>query len=132
MTGIAAASTFKDSIITSYRDHATHLVRGGTVKEVMGELLGKTCGAAGGVGGSMHMYKKENNFYGGAGIVGAQVPVGAGLALKHKMLGEPNVSFALYGADSYLAVLEGGGRGGIMEVVASAAYCGAFTNASQP
>jgi hypothetical protein len=73
ITGLTAGSTFNDSIITSYRDHALHLVRGGTVKEVIGELLGRVNGASLGIGGSMHMYKKKNNYYGGAGIVGAQV-----------------------------------------------------------
>lgn len=73
ITGLHAGSTLSDSIITSYRDHALHLIRGGTVKEVIGELLGKTVGASRGLGGSMHFYNKENNFYGGCGIVGAQV-----------------------------------------------------------
>lgn len=97
ITGLTAGATFQDSIITSYRDHATHIARGGTVKEVIGELLGRTVGASKGVGGSMHMYNIKNRYFGGAGIVGAQVPVGAGLGLAHKLRGEKNCSFALYG-----------------------------------
>lgn len=97
ITGLHAGSTLNDSIITSYRDHALHLMRGGTVKEVIGELLGKSVGASRGLGGSMHFYNKETNFYGGCGIVGAQVPIGAGLALAHKMKGDGNIAFALYG-----------------------------------
>lgn len=73
ITGLHAGCTMDDSIITSYRDHALHLCRGGTVKEVIGELLGRSVGASLGLGGSMHFYSKENNFYGGCGIVGAQV-----------------------------------------------------------
>ena len=73
ITGLHAGCTMGDSIITSYRDHALHLCRGGTVKEVIGELLGRSVGASLGLGGSMHFYSKENNFYGGCGIVGAQV-----------------------------------------------------------
>ena len=73
ITGITAGCDVGDSIITSYRDHAQHLVRGGTVKEVIGELLGRSNGASRGLGGSMHMYSKKHNNYGGSGIVGAQV-----------------------------------------------------------
>lgn len=57
--------------------------------------MGKTEGASKGVGGSMHMYLKEHNFYGGQGIVGAQVPVGAGLGLAHKYRKDGSVAFAL-------------------------------------
>lgn len=74
-----------------------HLIRGGTTKEVIGELMGKEVGASKGLGGSMHMYKKDWNWYGGCGIVGAQVPLGAGLAFKHKYKGERNVSITLFG-----------------------------------
>jgi pyruvate dehydrogenase E1 component alpha subunit len=71
--GLTAGSSFGDSIITSYRDHAVFVMRGGSVSEVIGELLGRSNGASLGLGGSMHMYKKKNNYYGGSGIVGAQV-----------------------------------------------------------
>ncbi|KAJ0407927.1 hypothetical protein ATCC90586_006299 [Pythium insidiosum] len=83
-TGVEAALDRTDSWITSYRNHCTMLARGGTVKEILGELFGMSAGAIKGKGGSMHFYKKENNFFGGQGIVGAQVPVGVGLAFASK------------------------------------------------
>jgi pyruvate dehydrogenase E1 component alpha subunit len=95
--GIGAVLTQTDSIVTSYRDHCIHLIRGGTVLEVIAELLGRKDGASKGLGGSMHMYKKEWGFYGGHGIVGAQIPVGTGLALKHKMSGDGGVAVAMFG-----------------------------------
>jgi len=95
--GIEAAASFKDSIVTSYRDHTYQYTRGDTVENVLGELLGKYCGPAKGKGGSMHMYNKANNFYGGNGIVGAQMPLGAGLGFAHKYRGDGGVAFALYG-----------------------------------
>mmetsp|Transcript_9697 Transcript_9697/g.22816 ORF Transcript_9697/g.22816 Transcript_9697/m.22816 type:complete len:394 (+) Transcript_9697:65-1246(+) len=100
-TGINNALTVEDSWITSYRCHCVALIRGGSVASVIGELFGNIDGYSKAKGGSMHMYNKEHNFYGGAGIVGAQVPVGAGLAFANKYNqkpGEPmNVAIACYG-----------------------------------
>eukprot|EP00891_Asterochloris_glomerata_P009427 jgi/Astpho2/9427/fgenesh1_pm.00145_%23_12_t len=95
--GMEAALTFQDSVIQSYRDHLTFIGRGGTVKACFAELLGRVDGAARGLGGSMHMYKAENNFYGGEGIVGDQVPLGAGLAFAHKYRNDGSVAVTLYG-----------------------------------
>jgi pyruvate dehydrogenase E1 component alpha subunit len=82
--GVSAALTLEDSWITSYRCHCIALARGGTVEGVLAELMGNAHGQTGGKGGSMHFYNKAQNFYGGQGIVGAQVPVGAGLAFANK------------------------------------------------
>ncbi|APA05245.1 hypothetical protein SS1G_09626 [Sclerotinia sclerotiorum 1980 UF-70] len=93
--GIEHSLTKEDDIITAYRCHGFALMRGASVKSIIGELLGRREGIAYGKGGSMHMFTK--GFYGGNGIVGAQVPVGAGLAFAHKYNGNKNVSVALYG-----------------------------------
>lgn len=86
-----------DSIITSYREHCHQITRGDTGGRVMAELMGKAGDSSGGRGGSMHLYYPENNFYGGNGIVGAQVPLGAGVAFAHKYRGENNLCVAAYG-----------------------------------
>ena len=84
-TGINAAFTDpEDSWITSYRCHCVALIKGGSVEKVLGELFGLQGGYTKGKGGSMHFYNKEHRFYGGQGIVGAQVPVGTGLAFANK------------------------------------------------
>lgn len=93
--GIEHAITKEDDVITSYRCHGFALMRGGTIRSIIGELLGRREGIAYGKGGSMHMFAK--GFYGGNGIVGAQVPVGAGLAFAHKYNGNKNASIILYG-----------------------------------
>src|ERR1700760_740608 len=93
--GIEHAIAKEDQIITAYRCHGFAYMRGGTVKSIIGELLGRRGGIAYGKGGSMHMF--THGFYGGNGIVGAQVPVGAGIAFANQYLGKPNVTLALYG-----------------------------------
>ncbi|KAG5991097.1 alpha subunit of pyruvate dehydrogenase [Claviceps lovelessii] len=93
--GIEHAITKADDIITAYRCHGFALMRGGTVRSIIGELLGRREGIAYGKGGSMHMFSK--GFYGGNGIVGAQVPVGAGLAFAHKYKDSKTASIILYG-----------------------------------
>lgn len=94
-TGIEHAITPDDKLITAYRCHGFAMMRGGTVRSIIGELLGRREGIAYGKGGSMHMFAK--NFFGGNGIVGAQVPVGAGLAFAQQYNGEANTTICLYG-----------------------------------
>lgn len=93
--GIEHALTKEDHLITAYRCHGFALMRGGTVRSIIGELLGRREGIAYGKGGSMHMF--STGFYGGNGIVGAQVPVGAGIAFANQYNGKDNVTLALYG-----------------------------------
>ena len=77
---IHAIDPKKDKMITAYRDHVMPIAMGVNPKNILAELYGKVTGVSGGKGGSMHMFSKEYNFYGGHGIVGGQVPLGAGLA----------------------------------------------------
>jgi pyruvate dehydrogenase E1 component alpha subunit len=93
--GIEHALTREDKIITAYRCHGYAMMRGGTIRSIIGELLGRREGIAYGKGGSMHMFAP--NFYGGNGIVGAQVPVGAGLAFAQQYNEEKSTSVVLYG-----------------------------------
>lgn len=81
--GMQAAIAKDDDVITAYRCHGIQLVRGDSVKRIVGELFGYSLGSSKGKGGSMHFYSKKNHFWGGSGIVGAQVPVGVGLAFAN-------------------------------------------------
>lgn len=94
--GIEAALTKDDAVITAYRCHGLTYTRGASVRSIIAELLGRETGASLGKGGSMHMFAP--NFYGGNGIVGAQVPLGAGIAFAQKYRRHSDrVTFALYG-----------------------------------
>lgn len=95
--GIEYAADKKDSIITSYRDHGFILARGSDPEAVMAELMGKSTGCSKGKGGSMHIFDVEKRFFGGHGIVGAQVPLGTGIGFSFKYRKEPNVSITLFG-----------------------------------
>ena len=97
VVGLEAATKEGDKRITSYRDHGHMLACGMDPNGVMAELTGREGGYSKGKGGSMHMFSKEKHFYGGHGIVGAQVPLGAGLAFSDKYRGNDNVSFAYFG-----------------------------------
>ncbi len=97
IVGMKAAAEPQDTVITSYRDHGHMLAYGMDPKGVMAELTGRTGGYSKGKGGSMHMFSKEAGFYGGHGIVGAQVPLGAGLAFAHKYKGDNGVACAYFG-----------------------------------
>mmetsp|Transcript_25238 Transcript_25238/g.39387 ORF Transcript_25238/g.39387 Transcript_25238/m.39387 type:complete len:397 (-) Transcript_25238:29-1219(-) len=93
--GIENAITKDDGVITAYRCHGFQLLRGDTMDSVIAETCGRSTGCSKGKGGSMHMYYK--NFYGGNGIVGAHVPVGAGVAFANKYLENGNICVAAYG-----------------------------------
>ncbi len=97
VVGLEAAAEEGDKRITSYRDHGHMLAAGMDPNGVMAELTGRIGGYSKGKGGSMHMFSKEKHFYGGHGIVGAQVPIGAGLALADKYLGNGCVTFTYFG-----------------------------------
>lgn len=86
-----------DSMITAYRDHAHAIARGMTANEIMAELYGKVTGCSKGKGGSMHMFSKEHKFFGGHGIVGGQIPLGAGIAFAEKYKGTNNVNVCYMG-----------------------------------
>ena len=96
-SGILAATKPEDYIVCSYRLHAQYLVRNGTAKAGLAELFGKSTGCAGGRGGSMHFFSAENNFLGGHGIVGAQVPVAAGHAFASKYRKDGRVTLCFMG-----------------------------------
>jgi len=96
--GLQSAMTVgKDSVITGYRDHGHMLAYGIDPKVIMAELTGREAGISKGKGGSMHMFSVEHGFYGGHGIVGAQVPLGTGLAFKHKYAEDGGVCLTYLG-----------------------------------
>ena len=86
-----------DYVITAYRDHVQAMVAGMTPEAVMAELYGKEGGVVKGKGGSMHMFSKEHNFFGGHGIVGGQIGVGTGMAYAQKYKGTDNVTLCFFG-----------------------------------
>ncbi|MGR3617391.1 MAG: pyruvate dehydrogenase (acetyl-transferring) E1 component subunit alpha [Paracoccaceae bacterium] len=97
VVGLEAAAEEGDKRITSYRDHGHMLACGMEPGGVMAELTGRQGGLSKGKGGSMHMFSKEKHFYGGHGIVAAQVPLGAGLAFADKYKGNGRVTFTYFG-----------------------------------
>lgn len=97
VTGVMMAAAEGDQTITGYRDHGHMLACGVDPKAVMAELTGRRGGASKGKGGSMHMFSKANHFYGGHGIVGAQVPLGSGLAFANRYRGDGNICFTYFG-----------------------------------
>ena len=97
VVGLQSGLKQGDSVITGYRDHGHMLACGIDAKAVMAELTGRAAGISKGKGGSMHMFSVEHGFYGGHGIVGAQVSLGAGLAFAHKYKGDGNVCLAYFG-----------------------------------
>ena len=97
VVGLQSCITGDDAVITSYRDHAHMLACGMDPKGIMAELTGRIDGFSKGKGGSMHMFSTEKNFWGGHGIVAAQVPIGTGIAFASKYRGENNVCLTYFG-----------------------------------
>ena len=97
VAGMVTAMRKEDKVITAYRDHGHALALGISPNAVMAELYGKATGCSGGKGGSMHMFSKEHNFVGGHGIVGAQIPLGAGIAFAEQYQGTENVCLTFFG-----------------------------------
>jgi pyruvate dehydrogenase E1 component alpha subunit len=97
VVGMQAATAPGDQVITAYRDHGHMLACGMDPKGVMAELTGRQTGYSKGKGGSMHMFSEEKKFYGGHGIVGAQIPLGTGLAFSNKYRGNDSVTLTYFG-----------------------------------
>ena len=97
VVGMQACIDEGDTVVTSYRDHGHMLACGMDPKGVMAELTGRRTGYSKGKGGSMHMFSREKNFFGGHGIVGAQVPIGTGISFAHKYLDEKAVCLTYMG-----------------------------------
>jgi pyruvate dehydrogenase E1 component alpha subunit len=97
VAGAISAMKQEDAMITAYRDHAHALGKGITAREVMAELYGKATGCSKGKGGSMHMFSKPHRFFGGHGIVGGQIPLGAGIAFAEKYNNTGNICVCYMG-----------------------------------
>ncbi len=95
--GIESALIPGDNIVTAYRQHGIAIGRGVSTKAAMAELFGKETGIVGGKGGSMHFFSKENNYFGGNGIVGAQIPIGTGIAMAEQYRGTDNLCVTMFG-----------------------------------
>lgn len=97
VVGLEACRQPQDTVITSYRDHGHMLACGMEAGGVMAELTGRRGGYSKGKGGSMHMFSREKGFFGGHGIVGAQIPIGTGMAFAHKYHKDDGVCFTYMG-----------------------------------
>ena len=97
VVGVQTAQDTVDTVITSYRDHGHMLAAGMDPRGVMAELTGRSGGYSHGKGGSMHMFSRKKNFFGGHGIVGAQVPIGVGLSFAHRYKNDGGVSVVYLG-----------------------------------
>ena len=95
--GLISALSKEDKIVTGYRQHGIALARGISSREAMAELFGKSTGVVKGKGGSMHFSSSEHNYVGGNGIVGAQIPIGTGIALAEKYRGTQNLCVTMFG-----------------------------------
>lgn len=97
IVGVSHVKRPGDSTVTSYRAHGHSIMSGTHPKEVMAELMGKATGCSKGKGGSMHLFNVENKFYGGHGIVGAQIPIGTGIAFAEKYNNTGNICYTFLG-----------------------------------
>lgn len=95
--GTISAMRPEDRMITAYRDHGLAIAKGISCNEAMAELYGKSTGCTKGKGGSMHFFSKQHNFFGGHGIVGAQIPLGAGIAFADQYFNRDNVTICFFG-----------------------------------
>lgn len=95
--GTMSALRADDRMITAYRDHGLAIAKGISCNAAMAELFGKATGCTKGKGGSMHFFSKEHSFFGGHGIVGAQIPLGAGIAFADQYFGKDNVTICYFG-----------------------------------
>jgi pyruvate dehydrogenase E1 component alpha subunit len=96
-TGVMAALTPADQIVSTYREHGHALARGVSMDSIMAEMYGKVTGCSRGRGGSMHLFDKATKFYGGSGIVGGGLPIAVGLALADQLLDRPHLTACFFG-----------------------------------